>query len=100
MSRKKYYQAVLFSSDGDWVTDYHGSNSIEEVWKKVEDQGSKWIFYPFVCVTYSRGKYGYTTNRQKIVDSPFGDYVFVGRTIAQVSKFLKDNPDYLESIFS
>jgi len=44
------YRAVLFSPDGeDWVTD-HPSETVEEVWDKLADQGSRWIFYPICAV--------------------------------------------------
>ena len=47
---KKKYQAVLFAPDGDYVTDFHDTNTIEEVWEEINNMGSRWIFYPFCCV--------------------------------------------------
>jgi hypothetical protein len=47
---KNKYQAVLFAPDGDYVTDFHGRNTIEEVWEEIADMGSRWFFYPFCCV--------------------------------------------------
>lgn len=47
----KQYKAVLISPDGqDKVTDFYKSNSIQEVWNKVNDMGSRWFFYPIIFV--------------------------------------------------
>jgi hypothetical protein len=43
------YHAVLFAPDGDYVTDYD-RNTVEEVWEAINDQGSRWIFYPIPFV--------------------------------------------------
>jgi len=43
------YQAVLMAPDGDYVTD-HSADTVEEVGEAVANQGSRWIFYPFVAV--------------------------------------------------
>jgi hypothetical protein len=47
---KNKYQAVLFAPDGDYVTDFHDRDTIEEVWEEIADMGSRWIFFPFCCV--------------------------------------------------
>ena len=43
------YRAILFALDGEYVTDYD-SPSIDEVWEKVDNRGSRWSFYPLVFV--------------------------------------------------
>jgi hypothetical protein len=63
------YKAVLFAPDGDWVTDYRGCKTKEEVWEYIENQGSRWFFYPFIFIIKDNGK-GYTTEKQRIVDVP------------------------------
>ena len=47
---KNKYQAVLFAPDGDYVTDFHDIDTIQEVWDCINDMGSRWVFYPFCCV--------------------------------------------------
>lgn len=42
------YKAVLFSPDGEFVTDHRGRETVGDVWEAINDQGSKWFFYP-VC---------------------------------------------------
>ncbi len=49
------YQAILFSSNGEFVTDFKNKNSKQEVWDCLNEMGSKWIYYPFCCVI-SEGK--------------------------------------------
>jgi hypothetical protein len=41
----KQYKAVLISTDGqDKVTDFYKSDSIQDVWNKINDMGSRWFF--------------------------------------------------------
>jgi hypothetical protein len=61
------YKAVLFAPDGDWVTDYRESDTVDEVWQRLADQGSRWIFYPFGAVIVDHG--GSTSGSQRIVDT-------------------------------
>ena len=44
------YKAVLFSEDGDYVSDFLNSETIEEVVEKIDNMGSRWIFYPIWAV--------------------------------------------------
>lgn len=84
------YKAVLFTPDGDWVTDYR-FDTIEEVQDALADRGSTWFFYPFEGVIRDNGNF--TSKRQKIVDMapPYVD--FKGRTIAALSRELKQTPE-------
>lgn len=85
------YKAVLFSPDGDWVTDCRGE-TIEEVFERLGDLGSRWYFYPYThFIIRDRG--AMTTNTQRIVAAhePFDE--FKGRTIHTVSKFLATQDD-------
>jgi hypothetical protein len=83
MSRK--YKAVLFSLDGDWVTD-HRRGTIEAVEGALADQGSRWYFYPFHAVIIDHGQL--TTKRQRLVSvaEPFED--FKGKSISTFKGFL------------
>ncbi len=80
------YKACLFSLDGDWTTDYRRCKTKQEVWDRINDQGSKWFFYPisFVIVDHS----GYITVTQRVVDTPDELKELQGRTIDQVSDWI------------
>jgi len=86
MSKK--YKAVLFAMDGDWVTDYRGCDSIEEVQDYLANQGSRWFFYPIPFVILDKGSL--VTSKQRIVDAP---EAFIrsckGKSIGTVSKRFK-----------
>ena len=85
------YKAVLFAPDGDWVTDYRESESIEAVEEALCDQGSRWYFYPFHAVIRDNGSL--TTSRQRLVSAamPFED--MQGRTIKTFARMLADTPE-------
>lgn len=51
------YKALLVAPDGDWVEDCWGE-SVDEVWKKVNELGSRWFFYPLRFVIRDKGKVG------------------------------------------
>ena len=61
------YGAILFATDGSWVIDHQYCGSVGEVWEKLENQGSRWFFYPLhAVITTNRS---YVTTRQRIVDA-------------------------------
>jgi hypothetical protein len=55
------YKAILFHPEGDYVTDFR-SATINEVWEKLADMGSRWVFYPIAFVATDK----------TIVDTPPG----------------------------
>lgn len=72
------YQAILFHPSGDFVKDFRGCKSKEEVWKEIENMGSRWIFYPIAFVATDK----------TIVDSN-GIKAFEGKRISTVKKMLE-----------
>lgn len=93
------YKALLVSPDGDWVTDFSGCNSIEEVQERLNDMGSRWIFYPFHAVIKDKGSL--TTSEQRIIDAayPFEDRK--GIKIKTFCRLIAETPRWkLEHIFS
>jgi hypothetical protein len=92
------YQAILFAPDGDYVTDFHGCESIEEVTDKLADMGSRWYFYPFTFVVCDKTP-GYTIGkdmmRQRIVDAPPELGILAGKTVKSVQAFIKENGELL-----
>ena len=43
------YQAIAFSIDGDFITEGE-FDTVENCWDRINDWGSRWIFYPFTGV--------------------------------------------------
>ena len=84
------YKAVLFAPDGDWVTDHRGE-TIDEVWDKIADQGSRWIFYPFSAIIVDHG--GFTTGTQRIVDTCPPFMGIKHRSINTVSRLIASVPE-------
>jgi len=71
------YKAVLFHPEGDFVTDFTGNKTVQDVWEDLANMGSRWIFYPlaFVCTD------------KTIADTPEGLEWMKGRKITTVQKF-------------
>jgi|WetSurMetagenome_2_1015567.scaffolds.fasta_scaffold03898_5 hypothetical protein len=86
----KSYQAVLFAPDGEWVTDHHGCETVQEVQERLANQGSRWIFYPytFVILDHSGDRSGFTTDRQRIIDAPDEMRGLVGYSIKTAGKLI------------
>jgi len=85
------YKAVLFSLNGDWVTDFVGETK-DEVINKLADKGSRWFFYPFEAIILHKGNL--TTSRQRLVDiAPNLPRGLVGRSIKTAGKWLRSLGD-------
>ena len=82
------YKAILFSPDGDWVTDCQGLTK-EEVWDKVADLGSRWFFYPISAIIKDYG--GCTLSSQRICEGYDLTEWMKGKSIKTVSHFLETN---------
>jgi hypothetical protein len=91
------YKAALFAADGDWVTDYR-SATIGEVWNANNESGSRWFFYPIIVVIADHG--ALTTATQRIIDAPDLLADFKGKSLNTLSKFIKENPDWVEQILT
>lgn len=75
----KNYKALLFSPDGDFVTDFRDRSEIQDVWEEVSEMGSRWIFYPLPFVATDK----------TVVDAPEGLEFLKGKRITTVINFLK-----------
>jgi len=73
------YKAILFHPEGDYVIDFK-SETIQDVWDRVCDMGSRWIFYPISFVSTDK----------VIVDTPEGLEFLKRKHIKTVAKFLND----------
>lgn len=91
------YRAILFAPDGEWVSDYP-SSSIDEIKKQLENQGSRWIFYPIHGIIRVKSKnFISTTNRIVEMATPLEN--LKGRAIKTASKYIKDNYKEIEGWF-
>jgi hypothetical protein len=85
------YKALLVTPDGDWVTDYWGCDTKHEVIEKLENQGSRWFFYPFQFVITDGAGRHYTKLTQRIVDASFPYEHLKGMTIAKALDYIKND---------
>lgn len=75
---RNIYQAILFAPDGECVKDFKNSPSKQDVWNKIADMGSRWIFYPIPFVATDL----------TIVDTPEGLEHLKGKRIATIKKHI------------
>lgn len=73
------YNAVLFAPEGEKVTDFSDTKTKQEVWERINNMGSRWIFYPLCFVGTDK----------TIVDTPEGLEHLKGKRIKTVAKYLK-----------
>ena len=88
------YKALLVAPDGEWVTDYRGCNTKAEVIEKLENQGSRWFFYPYEFVIVDDPSGLTSTFTARICDASFPYYELKGRTIAKALDYIKANPAF------
>jgi len=84
------YQSIQLADDGDYVTDYNAP-TIEDVWDLVNDQGSRWYFYPYPFVITAKADSDYprshgSIGRKRIVSACDGYDWAVGLTVATVAR--------------
>lgn len=80
------YQAILFHPEGDYVTDFRESETKQDVWDRVADMGSRWIFYPIIFVATDK----------TVVDTPEGLEHLKGKRIKTVQAHIKEVWDQSE----
>ena len=86
----KRYKAVLFASDGTWVTDFKRETR-EEVIEALANRGSRWYFYPLGGVILDKGNL--TTAQQRVVDMAYPLEHLKGKSIKSISKYLEHIPE-------
>lgn len=96
---KPVYKAILFAPDGDWVSDFNSATK-EEVWDKVAEMGSRWIFYPLAAV--AKGNEHYATEEDWIIESDNGLETLGLKTgkIKTFKRCLASNPEAVEEVLS
>lgn len=84
----KKYRSLQFSIDGQaWIFDHEGDTP-EEVWKAVNDQGSKWIFYPLPFVVTNNP--GQDFKHSKIIEACENLDFLNGKTINTARKYIEE----------
>ena len=85
------YSAILFSVDGDWVTDYP-SKTKEEVREQLANQGSKWIFYPIEGIIMDLRRWETISQEHVLEMAP--PFRFLSRkAVREISSYLKENQE-------
>ena len=74
------YKAILFHPEGDFVTDFRNSKTVQDVWEGINNMGSRWIFYPIPFVATDK----------TIVDAPDGLEFLKRKRIETVKSFLNE----------
>ena len=88
------YQSVQISPDGlDYITDYR-AGSVEEIWDLVNDQGSRWFFYPLpFVITATAGQ----IERKRIVSACDGFHHLEGMTVSGAMREIASDPVLVEA---
>lgn len=94
----KSYKALLFAPDGHWVTDCR-AETIKGVIEKLNDLGSKWIFYP-LCHFIIRDYGQVTSPYQRIVDACEPFEFLKGKAITTTQKVIQNNPKIVADILN
>ena len=89
---KPEYMAVLLSADGECVTDYRHSESIEEVQECLADMGSRWYFYPLHVIVRDYPTNIYRTSHRRILSIDYdGDDLdfLIGKSVGGLSMMMR-----------
>lgn len=71
---------VCIAPDGEFVTEGRNFTSVDEAWKRYNEMGSRWIFYPIPVVT----------NGDKILAVPHGCMdEWIGQSLSTFLKAIK-----------
>ena len=50
---EKEYKAIAFAPDGEYITEGE-FETVQDCWDRINDWGSRWIFYPFTGVVKNK----------------------------------------------
>lgn len=91
------YQSLQVSPDGiDYITD-HDRATVQDVWEAIDDQGSKWYFYPIPLVI-TGGRSGIL--RKRIIAAPDGFRHLEGLTVHRAMHDIEHDREYVEAILA
>ncbi len=86
------YKALLFATDGDWVTDCK-AETVDEVIERMSNLGSRWFFYPIQCFVIRDN--GRVMDNQRIIDAcePFS--FLKNKTVGTTRKFIEEHGEQI-----
>lgn len=94
------YRAMLITADPKdvaYVFDCEG-DTIQEVWDKVNDMGSRWFFYPIPIITRIKDGRWPNFKYSKVIDTCIGLEWAKGMTISKLLDYMgKNDMSYLLS---
>lgn len=85
------FVSVQFATDGDHIQEYR-CDSINEVWDMVNDQGSRWYFYPLPMVV--------DDGRDVIVSAPDGFHFLESMGVIDAATWITENEEYIVDVIS
>lgn len=86
------YQSLQVSPDGeDYITDYQ-EPTVDAVWDRIADQGSRWYFYPLPFVITAGGS---GIPRKRIIAAPDGFEHLRGLTVRTAMRAIAEDTDYV-----
>jgi len=90
---KNKYRSMQISKNGEsYIVDYE-ANTKAEIWDKVNDQGSRWIFYPLPFVVMNKPNMNFKNMR--ILSAPDGFEFLENKTIRNAMQWIESNPDII-----
>jgi hypothetical protein len=96
MKNQNRYTLLCFAPDGASVREGQW-DTIQAVWERASDMGSRWFFYPICVVAGAAGHKPFSgdARRARIVDVPHGmPREWVGKTVGKLSDTLKANAQH------
>jgi hypothetical protein len=93
----KKYRSIQMSLDGAYIFDHEGDTP-QEVWNQVNDQGSKWFFFPIPFIVTNNP--GQNFRYSKIIDTPdYPDYFreLKGKSTRKARQFIIDNQELIQA---
>jgi len=87
------YRTLQVSLQGDaYIFDYRSDNK-SDLWEAVNNQGSKWIFYPLPFIV--KNEYGMDFKHKRIIEACDGLQCLEGMTISKALDFIKKRQDFI-----
>lgn len=87
------YHVELYAPDGDKVTDFRDSETVEDAWESVNNMGSRWYFYPYPVVIETN-----SDTIAGVIDSPMNPTELIGQPSKEFKTWLLANATELEEL--
>ena len=90
------YKIIAFSCDGEYITEGEFSK-VNDAWYRVDNWGSRWIFYPIVGIIKQSNK---PTNKKRVVDIWHNIQFLKMHTVENVRKYIANNSNMVMELLS